>query len=56
MNGWDECIRKLRLSVVACQNAQDKSDECLAECHKMNEAIAKLQENHQELKATLCQN
>ena len=53
MTAWDECIQKLRLAEVACQNAQDKSDECLAECQDINTALAKVREGYDQLRIQL---
>jgi len=53
MDAWDECIAKLEKAHIACLVAQHQSEECLDECHKMNEALLKAQGNIGELKDNL---
>lgn len=53
MGAWDECIAKLEKAHIACLVAQQQAEECLDECHKMNEALLKAHGNIYELRDNL---
>lgn len=50
---FDECIKKLEEATEYLKWAEAESTRCLDECRKMNEAIARLQDNAVELRGAL---
>ena len=56
MTAWDECLLKLRLAVVACQNAEDAAEESLRQCHECVMALDAVEKNRREWAAVISRN